>query len=288
MKNILENIIANDKSYAKSATRYLYKTHPELWENIVFVTKFLPNDAKPKQRIWHILNDKYEIERCPITNDPLKWNEKEYRKFSSVEVKNKAVGAIISKATTGNHWRQKDPDKSKKANEKFSSGFRSGEHKPWAERNRDIAEIQRKSKETWIQKYGVDNPFKVPEIKQRLNEIAKAKQKETRKTYPLSQLYYIAVREHTNKSWYEKFYEINGLGESRRNNDMHLDHIFSISEGFKQNIPPYIIGHWTNLRLIPKIENSSKGFRCHKTKDELLTDVFAYMDTGIIIRLNFT
>ena len=50
----------------------------------------------------------------------------------------------------------------------------------------------------------------------------------------------------------------------------HLDHIYSIHYGFINNIPPYIIGHRNNLRLIPRSENSSKNKRCDITIDEIL------------------
>ena len=78
----------------------------------------------------------------------------------------------------------------------------------------------------------------------------------------------------TNKNWYEKFHILNGVGPNKRSRDLHLDHIYSIAEGFVNNIPPEIIGHWTNLRLIPKIENSSKGAKCHKTQEQLFEDFF--------------
>jgi hypothetical protein len=55
MKTILLNIISSDISYNKSATRYLYKTNPALWDQIVEKTNFLPYDSMPKQRVWHIL-----------------------------------------------------------------------------------------------------------------------------------------------------------------------------------------------------------------------------------------
>ena len=269
MRNILATIIAEDTSYNKSVTRYLSKTHPELWSDILEATSFLPPNAKPKQRVWHILNERYSIEVCPITAKPLRWNEKAYRKFSSVAVKNTAIGEIVSKATTGNHWRQKDPDKSKKANKKFSNGFAEGKHKPWNDRNRDYVESIRKTKLTWIKKYGVDNPSKCPAIQQKLSIAALNRYSEIDR--PAATEYYNAVKLVTNKNWYEHFYKINP-GQLQRNKDLHLDHIYSIAEGFKNNIPSYIIGHWTNLRLLPKIENSSKGAKCHKTIEELFED----------------
>lgn len=269
MKNILEALIANDTSYNKSVTRYLYKTYPELWNKVVELTSFLPDDAKPKQRVWHILNEKYSIEVCPVTGESLRWNEKDYRRFSSIDAKNKAIGKIISEATTGNHWRQKNPEKSEKANKKFSDGFRSGSHKPWEERNRDYDAIVEASKNTWMKKYGVDNPSKCPTIREKLSAAALNRYAEIDR--PAAVEYYNKVKLVTNKNWYEHFYTINP-GLLQRSKDLHLDHIYSIAEGFANNIPPEIIGHWTNLRLLPKIDNSSKGAKCHKTKEQLYED----------------
>lgn len=41
----------------------------------------------------------------------------------------------------------------------------------------------------------------------------------------------------------------------------HLDHIVSIDEGFRSQIPPEIIGHISNLQFIPWKENIRKGNR---------------------------
>ena len=274
MKTILETLIRNDRSYNKSATRYLSKTDPELWARIVYETSFLPDNAKPKQRVWHILNEKYSIEVCPVTGDDLRWNEKDYRRFSSIEAKNKGIGKIISKSTTGNHWRQKDPDKSIQANKKFSTGFIEGNHKPWEDRNRDYVSSLAAARKTWMEKYGVDNPSKCPAIQQKLSDRNKEWQSLNPKDRTLVEEYYNAVKLVTNKSWYKNFIKLNGPGPCQRSKDLHLDHIYSISEGFKNNIPVEVIGHWTNLRLIPKIENSSKGGRCHKTIEELFEDYY--------------
>lgn len=44
----------------------------------------------------------------------------------------------------------------------------------------------------------------------------------------------------------------------------HLDHICSISEGYKNNISPEIIGNINNLRFIPWDENYKKGSKVEK------------------------
>lgn len=57
-------------------------------------------------------------------------------------------------------------------------------------------------------------------------------------------------------------------------NGFHLDHIFSVQNGFLNNIPPYIIGDITNLRFISGFENCSKKERSDKTIEELFLDFF--------------
>jgi len=52
----------------------------------------------------------------------------------------------------------------------------------------------------------------------------------------------------------------------------HLDHIFSIIEGFKQKIPPHIIGHYSNLKIITAKANCSKRGDCGKTVEQLYED----------------
>ncbi|RKZ92041.1 MAG: hypothetical protein DRQ40_09190 [Gammaproteobacteria bacterium] len=48
-----------------------------------------------------------------------------------------------------------------------------------------------------------------------------------------------------------------------------LDHMFSVHEGFKNDIPPEIIGSVVNLCYILCSENSSKHTGCSITKEEL-------------------
>lgn len=57
-----------------------------------------------------------------------------------------------------------------------------------------------------------------------------------------------------------------------RSPDYHLDHNFSISEGFRQKIPAEVIANYTNLRVIPASLNCSKQDECHKTLIQLYED----------------
>lgn len=86
------------------------------------------------------------------------------------------------------------------------------------------------------------------------------------------ELYREQVFNHTYKSWQHHQDKINPLG-LERGREYELDHKFSITEGFKQGVDPAVIGHFSNLELIPKSVNRSKRIRCSITLEELLRQV---------------
>lgn len=272
MKIVLQDIIANDTSYNKSATKMLKRTHPALWEQIVASTNFLPATAKPKQRIWHVLNDTYEIPLCPETGVEVKWHENRYLTYSSLKASRKDVAKKLSTGIAGdNHWRSKDPKKAKKANKKYSNGYAAG--RIIVDRSkRDTEAILEKTKSTWLEKYGVDNPSKDKAVQEKIYQKAVERGCTPREERSLRRLYYDAVWKITEESWKNHFDEINPERLNRTYNA--LDHIYSIQQGFRESIPPYIIGHYTNLRVISLSENGIKGMRCDKIKEELFEDVF--------------
>jgi hypothetical protein len=86
------------------------------------------------------------------------------------------------------------------------------------------------------------------------------------------ELYREQVLNHTYKSWTHYQNKINPQNLERGAN-FELDHKFSITEGFKQNISPEIIGHYANLELLPKFDNRSKRISCSITLEELIKAV---------------
>lgn len=292
MKNILSQLIENDTTYNKSASRWLKSTHPELWQQILVITAFLPDDAKPKQRIWHILHDTFCRPICPITGEYVKWRDKKYDSFISIAAKNKAIGAILSKATAGDrHWRSKDPTKAALASAKYSKGITDG--RIIVDRTlRNEAAIVEKTKQTCLSKYGVTNGSKTvsakekiskkfkgisrsPEFRQSVSNAAIKHGATPKHLRTARDLYYQAVGYWTKLSWQEQFDDINPDRLDRSKFD--LDHIYSKQQGFRDNIPPYIIGHFTNLRMLDKRTNYSKGMRCDKTQAQLFDDFFAWI-----------
>ena len=265
MKNILLTIISNDTSYNKSATRYLYKTHPELWKQIVENTNFLPSDSMPKQRVWHILNDVWAIPKCPIERINLKWNEKAYLETSSRTAR---IRRQHLRGDFKNSFTEEINEKRKQGNllaVKHGRNYRSKETY--------TAEQKEKSKQTCLEKYRVENGSQSIFGRQK-NSDSQIKNGATPKHLrSLRQLYYDRVTYFTRLSWKEEFDKINPTKLNR--SEVDLDHIYSIQQGFRDSIPPYIIGHWTNLRMLEKTENYSKGMRCDKTQEQLFNDFFS-------------
>lgn len=63
-------------------------------------------------------------------------------------------------------------------------------------------------------------------------------------------------------------YELRG---HYKNNGFHLDHKYSIYQGFLDGINPEVIGNIHNLEFIHCITNYSKGIKCSISLDELYT-----------------
>ena len=269
MKHILLEILENDTSHNKSATRYLYKNHPELWQDILEATSFLPDDAKAKQRVWHITTDVYERPTCPITGEYVKWYENRY------------LEAISKAASQQLKWQNGDYDHVHTAelNEKRAASNRgktvaSGQRKVHiiSEETKAIRKV--KTLATLHAKYGVSNPNDIPGVKEKISAKWIERGATPKHLRTKRRLYYDEVWMHTEKSWKEHFDDINPERINRSNNA--LDHIYSVQQGFRDNIPPEVIGHYTNLRILSLSENSKKGMRCDKTKEQLFEDYQSY------------
>jgi hypothetical protein len=84
------------------------------------------------------------------------------------------------------------------------------------------------------------------------------------------ELYYYNVKRLTEIIYKKYSYIINPLGLPRGRNEYHLDHKFSIYEGFRRNILPYIIASVNNLEMLKEAENISKGKNCSITEKQLI------------------
>lgn len=151
-----------------------------------------------------------------------------------------------------------------------------------------------KSKITWFKKYGchvTSSPYikeKIKNKKEQKDEFnlnswdrARIKNEESGRWIELSELndftlYSRIVDRITNKQNLISLKNFDKRGRVDMNPEAyHLDHKFSIYEGFKQNIPPYIIGDICNLEMLDAYHNSCiKNKKCSITEDELIESFY--------------
>lgn len=88
---------------------------------------------------------------------------------------------------------------------------------------------------------------------------------------PLYEQYRRDVWACTNENW-KKYVNIINPHNLIRGKDYHLDHMYSIQRGFLDNIPPNIIGHYTNLQVITSTNNLTKNNKCSKILEQVYRD----------------
>jgi hypothetical protein len=95
-------------------------------------------------------------------------------------------------------------------------------------------------------------------------------------------LYSMQVRHHTSQQPLEMLpnYEARGFWT------YHLDHMYSIAQGFRDGVAPEVIGHIVNLRYITMKENLAKNDDCSLTLIELL-DAYANFLKCALIEHNY-
>lgn len=87
----------------------------------------------------------------------------------------------------------------------------------------------------------------------------------------LIESYYADVMKHTKLSTIIYADKIPNL--HLRGRDYHLDHKYSIKMGFVNDVDPSIIGHWSNLEVLPATKNCSKGSKCSVELETLLETI---------------
>ena len=85
--------------------------------------------------------------------------------------------------------------------------------------------------------------------------------------------YFIFVRALTERN-YDLFKNlINPKNLKRSWKANHLDHIYSISQGYKDSINPFYLAHPSNLQMLKAKENKKKNSKCGHTADELFEKI---------------
>ena len=88
------------------------------------------------------------------------------------------------------------------------------------------------------------------------------------------------VNSITNKNFRKYYYDINPNKLKRSFKSYHLDHIYSVVDGFNNKIPSNIIANPNNLQMLWCKDNMSKHGDSHITKDELYRGYNKFLTNG--------
>lgn len=120
-------------------------------------------------------------------------------------------------------------------------------------------------KKLMLDKYGVDNVRKSKYYKRLMIERGVWYSDEEK---TIKEKYYLDVLKYTRQT-FNKYYDLLCITYVR-SIDYHLDHIYSIYDGYKNRIDPKIIGSIHNLQIIPADINIKKNKKSWQTLEELI------------------
>jgi hypothetical protein len=100
------------------------------------------------------------------------------------------------------------------------------------------------------------------------NNVSKAKSTIPAEQQPKWVIYESIVDRITRESWVYHNDKINPENLPR-GREYELDHKYSKHQGFLNNVPPEVIGHYSNLQMIPRHANRKKYNKCSITINEL-------------------
>jgi len=134
-------------------------------------------------------------------------------------------------------------------------------------------EVRKRMHETMIERYGHHNTFCDYDI-WNLGHIARTGKthEEFLETADEMRLYRNRVTSVSN----EQPMHLLKNNDKRGRDDHHLDHKFSVVDGFEQGILPNIVGHFVNLQFISAKENLLKGRQSSIAANELMREYDKY------------
>lgn len=253
-----------------SAKRYNQSPFMDYYDHITAVTDWLPYNATLSERIYCIENS--IIERPLCTNCQTKTVKFEqnghnaYRQFCSVLCGNSFKELATQRNTKVTKRRLADIVNGQNSYERNSS-FRLF--------NQQLREIILDDGRTALDKHCTDASEKAAVINQKLYQ--NNEYRVCRGFLPLDQqndfkIYSRQVRLLSEKTFRKNKNIIDQ--NNKRSHNYHLDHKYSVYDGFVNNIPPYILADVSNLEILPQKDNLVKYTNSSITLDELFEQVF--------------
>lgn len=219
----------------------MVKRRPEMLNAIYSFTSFLPSSASLKERIFVIFSKLNRRPTCAICNAVVLFEERGKPSYN-----------LTCSKSCANSLRLKSTSEESKAIIIKKRNLKLNEIGPDG-----LTGQQRRYKKAHQTK--VKNGLFVPYDKMSALQLYRAKCLKASNTYDLSAL--------------DNFYL---RGTNGTPGAYQLDHLVSISYGFKNNIDPKIIGHICNLEMVPWLDNVRKNMRCSISINELMCRISKY------------
>ena len=291
MKEDLFNyFITDNKSGKKCTERWLSKNNFELWNEIINWCD-INNIANLefKRKVYHYVSNCIEIPVCLNCQKEVKYKRfiDGYQKYCSSFCQNNckiAKGKWLESWKNGNSNNEHIINRNKTILEKYGN---FEEYKSYLQKSVKKTCLEKygveyvtqtnfykeKRKEVLLEKYG-DDKFNNPD-KTRTTRIKNGTQINDEVIEGFSD-YKTVVMNRTITIYRNNKIIINPKNLKRSKKEYHIDHLFSIKQGFLQNIPIEIITHPCNLQMIYYKDNLKKQDECWITKDELLNNIISY------------
>jgi hypothetical protein len=289
MREELFKYFTTDNMSGKKCTeKWLSKNNIELYNQIIeWCDINLLSDLEFKRKVFHYVNDDNKIPVCLKCGNEVKYKRLRdgYQPYCSSVCQN---SCNISKEKWLKSWKENNDN-----NEYLVKRKKTLENKY----GKDYDKIIQKNREnSMLQKYGVYNSFQIPQIKENRKKILNKKYgsetynnpdktKKTRienKTQISDDIindfidYKKIVVNRTITIYRNNEDIINPEKLKRSKKDYHIDHLFSIKQGFLEDLPIEIISHPCNLHMIFYMDNLKKQDDCWITKEELLSNIITY------------
>lgn len=220
--------------------KYMRTFQPELLDKILQETSFLPT-ASLTERLYCIANSILARPQCKICGKNVTFYRGAYHTYCS-----QRCSMLDMKSLLG------------------------------VDNPSQLEQVKQKKKELALTKYGVDNVSKAQEVIEKIS-IKRLAYWETvyqNKQFTVDNL----TREKYSRrchqyavTQYERHKHILDP-ENKRGKNWHVDHIYSITDGFINDVPINIISDISNLRLISATDNYKKNKSSYKSLEELYED----------------
>jgi len=234
-----------DKLYHAHRQTYIRKTHPAIFNDIMVSTAEIPN-ASFTERAFCFVNNVTSRPVCKMCSRTVRFGRQadtssEYNRYCSANCARSDFITLLG-----------------------------------VENPSQLLAVKKKKRKLALRKYGVDNVSKAAEVKELLSEQRSEYWKTIHagKDFTIGGLTRLRYSHRCHQYAETQYFRNLALldPECKRGKDWHVDHIFSVSDGFDNDVPINIISDISNLRLISAAENLQKHKSSYKTLTELYED----------------